>query len=645
MPERSLPPLGGVLALPDPRAARWQRALAALHLPEGALAMAGELARMAPGLDREARQDLTLLLLALLAEQGRGSTCLPLDDPALADRHLGLLEGRQAPPWERLKALLDRAETAPILGGPAASTPLVRVGERLFSRRYFRSETALAAAVRARMEAPGTSRPIEARLLQRPDLLSEEQARAVHLALERPLALVTGGPGTGKTAIVVAMLRAWLHGGLSADDLLLAAPTGKAAQRMGQSVRDTLLRLPEPDAQDRTLLTRAPEPRTLHRLLGWNPGQGSFRHHAGNPLAARAVIVDEASMIGQELMEALFRALAPGTALVLLGDPDQLPSVDAGQVFRDLVAALPGATQRLRHSYRMAGGGGHILQVAAAVNEGRVQDLWQGPQAIPQRERLADLRHQGVELLAPAAPVLKAFLDQWMEERVWTLEDGRSLDSLLFPPVKAPREGLPWAPEELLRVRLVLANYDRSRVLCPVNTGPALMEVDGLNEHFHRLALDRAREQLETTPGIIVGEPVMVLRNDYRRMLFNGDQGAVLMVRRDGTDRPEAFFPRGDGFVSFPLAAMRDALTLSYAMTVHKAQGSEFERVALVLPELEGDFVTRQILYTALTRARTAVTLLATPRAWEAGALRQEKRWSQLGERLAPPAIGETPWS
>jgi exodeoxyribonuclease V alpha subunit len=631
----SLPPLGGVLAgPPDPRISRWQRALGALYLPEGALAMADELARMAPGLDQTGQQDLTLLILVLLAEQGQGSTYLALDDLDLAATHLARLEGRQASPWDRLKALLDGPETAGIVGDSSAATPLVRVGERLFSRRYFRSETGLAAAIQRRLAVPGSTRTLDDRLLKSPDQLSEEQIKAVQLALDRPLALITGGPGTGKTSIVVAMLRAWLHGGMSANDILLAAPTGKAAQRMGQSIRGTLLKLDEQDrdAQDQALLTRATEPQTLHRLLGWHPGQGSFRHHAGNPLAAKAVVVDEASMIGQELMEALFMALSPDTTLVLLGDPDQLPSVDAGQVFRDLVSALPGATQRLQHSFRMATGGGHLLNVAKTVNEGRVQDLWEGPHAIPRRERLEDLENRGVELLVPSPPLLEAFLDQWMEQRIWTQRDGQSLDALLFPPVKAPKDGAPWGGGDLLRIQKLTANYDRSRVLCPVNTGPGLMEVDGLNEYLHRLALDRAKDQLETTPGIIVGEPVMVLRNDYRRSLFNGDQGVVLMVRREGVDRPEVFFPRGDGFVSFPLAAMRDSLTLSYAMTVHKAQGSEFERVALVVPDLEGDFVTRGILYTALTRAKLAVTILASPKAWEAGVAKQEKRWSYLRE-------------
>jgi len=634
--ETTLPPLAGVLAPgPDPRMLRWQRALGELYLPEGLLALADDLAALAPGLEPEARKDLTLLVLVLLAEQEKGSTCLALDDPELAARYLKALEGAQAPPWARLLAVLDRAETGPLAGPAGAGTPLVREGQRLFSQRYCRSEAGLAALVRARMGRPAAPRRFDERFLAIPDQLSGEQRKAVQLALDRPLALVTGGPGTGKTSIVVAMLRALLHGHLGLGDILLAAPTGKAAQRMGEAIRRTLGRIPPAgrDQPDQDLLEPGLEPQTLHRLLGWNPGRGAFLHHAGNLLAARLVIVDEASMISQELMEALFAAVPPEAALVLLGDPDQLPSVDAGRTFQDLVRALPAANQALVHSFRMGTRGGHILKVADAVNRGAVRAFQAGPEAAPRRQRPEDLAFQGVEFLEPAGN-LAPFLAAWMATRIWTQESGAAVDPLLKPPIAAPRPGESWSPADLERIRALVRNYDRSRVLCPVNQGPALMSVDSLNDFFHALALDRARGELEETPRIIVGEPVMVLRNDYRRNLFNGDQGVVMMVRRQHSDQPHVFFPRGQGFVSFPLAGMREQLTLSYAMSVHKAQGSEFDRVALVVPAMEGEFITRGILYTALTRAREVVTVLAREADWTAGAERQDLRLSSLPDRL-----------
>jgi exodeoxyribonuclease V alpha subunit len=638
MLDTNLPPLSGILAhRPETRPARWQRALGDLHLPEGALALADELARIPGDLEPDARLDLALLVLMLLGEEARGSTCLPLDDEARAGAFLAALEGASAPPWARLRRLAEGCGPKQIFGGEDGGTPLVAVDGRLASRRYVRSEAALAAAVRARIAPPAAAPDLDPRLLRCPEPLTGEQAAAVALALTSRLALVTGGPGTGKTTIVVAVLRALLHAGAALDDLLLAAPTGKAAQRLGQAVRDGLARIPDRDGLDQALLDRFAEPRTLHRLLGWHAGLGAFRHRAGNPLAGKVVIVDEASMVGQELMAALFDALPPEATLVLLGDPDQLPSVDAGQVFRDLVAALPAACQRrLTFSHRMEGEGRQLLQVARAVNAGDLQALWRGPDAPMVRTSLAELEGRGVEFLTPDRRGFRAFLHGWMQERVWTLADGRDLDALLFPPLDAPAPGEAWTGAALDRIRAVTAQYNRSRILCPVNAGPDGMGVDGINEELHRLALEKAGDRLAYAPEIIVGEPVMVLRNDYRRDLFNGDQGVVMMVRREEA-RPEAFFPRGEGFVSFPLAALRETLALGYAMTVHKAQGSEFDRVALVVPDLPGDFLTRGILYTGLTRARTAATILAGASTWNAGVARQERRFSHLGARLAAP--------
>lgn len=642
MLETTLPPLSGILGSglpahrPESRPARWQRSLGDLFLSEGALALADELARIPEGLDPETRLDLALLVLLVLCEEARGSTYLDLDDEARAGALLAALEGASAPSWARLRALAGRDGLEGIFGKEEGGTPLVVAGGRLAIRRYARSEAALAAAVRARIAPPAPALDLDPRLLRCPDPLTPEQAGAVALALTSRLALVTGGPGTGKTTIVVAMLRALVHAGADLDGLLLAAPTGKAAQRLGQAIRDSLARIPDRDGLDEELLERFAEPRTLHLLLGWHAGQGAFRHRAANPLAGKVVIVDEASMIGQELMEALFDALPAEASLVLLGDPDQLPSVDAGQVFRDMVASLPAESQcRLTFSHRMKGEGRQLLQVARAVNAGDLESLWRGPDALRVRTDLAAVEGRGVEFMTPDRRGFRAFLHGWMKERVWTLQDGRDLDALLFPPLEAPAPGEPWPRAALDRIREATAHFNRGRILCPVNAGPDGMGVDGINEALHRLALEKVGDRLAAAPDIIVGEPVMVLHNDYRRDLYNGDQGVVFMVRREDA-RPEVFFPRGAGFVSFPLAALRESLALSYAMTVHKAQGSEFDRVALVVPDLPGDFLTRGILYTALTRARTVATILADASTWDRGVVRQDRRSTHLGPRLGP---------
>lgn len=176
----------------------------------------------------------------------------------------------------------------------------------------------MAAVVRGRLAQASEAPRLAEALFTHPVTLSPEQRAAVGQAVAAPLTLVTGGPGTGKTSIVVAILRAAVHGGLAPGDIALAAPTGKAAQRLGESLRGTLARITAPDAADQALLAELPEPQTLHRLLAYLPARSAFRHHRQNPLPHRLVVVDESSMVGLELMDGLLQALS-GARLVLLG--------------------------------------------------------------------------------------------------------------------------------------------------------------------------------------------------------------------------------------------------------------------------------------------------------------------------------------
>jgi exodeoxyribonuclease V alpha subunit len=640
--ESRLPPLCGVLASPrECRAAeRWQKALSGLSQPEGFLALAAELAGVPPGLEPAAREELTLLLVLLLVCEAQGSAYLPLEPP---ERLAGLLEPFGAETLDG-PGLLALEPVRCLWEGEGA--PLRLEGGRLYSGRIQAAETALAALARTRALAPPPSAPVPDEVLATPDTLTEEQRDAV-AAAGGALTLVTGGPGTGKTSIVVAMLRALVRREppVPPEGILLAAPTGKAAQRMGQAIRASLGRLaaqgPLAEA-DRALGDL--EPRTLHRLLGWDPETGGFRHHRDNPVAARAVIVDEASMIGLELMAALFAALPADTALVLLGDADQLPSVEAGQAFRDLVLGLPGNLRRLRHSFRMDPRdpqGRQVLMAARAVNAGQPADFWKAEPAVPLRTRPEDLAGQGVEVLAPTPGNLEAFCAAWARDQVFTLApagggDPEPLGPAAFAPLGWRGGDAPFGEADQARVRRILAHYDQARILCPVNLGADLKSVESLNARFHREAVAQAmaRGGLERAVALAAGEPVLVTRNDYVRGIFNGDQGVVLLVERSGAVHREVFFPRGGGLVHFPLAAIQEDLDLCYAMTVHKAQGSEFRRIALVLPDRAGPMLTREILYTALTRARRAVTILGSPEALETAIGRPVTRWSGLEERL-----------
>ena len=610
-----------------------QAVLQELSLDPALGAMAHRLADLLPA--PEARRDAFWLLLGVLLSESEGHSRIDLDDPAWPEPL-----ARAMGPWERLRTVLEGTELQALIG--VQGRPLLRTGRWLASQRLSASEAAVAAAVKTRLAlSSGAGTPSE-RVLTDPVSLNADQRRAVALALESPLTLITGRPGTGKTSIVLALLRTLQRQAqpLALDRILLAAPTGKAAQRMGEALRRGLEGILVPDALDALLRKEGPEPMTLHRALGYHPGRGGFRHNADQPLPADLVIVDEASMIGLELMEGLLAALAPEARLVLLGDAEQLPSVDPGAVFRELVANLPQATVTLRESYRMdprKPRGRHILLQAERINDPeRAPELW-GEDGI-HRGSLEDAVGQGgVWLIEPHLPRgrwMADFLEHWLRTRVWGGEGVAAWRKWVLPPLHHHLQG--WVAADLARARSLLAHFDGFRLLCPVNEGPDLGGVEPMNQFLHDLALGAAADTLEWQPRFIAGEPVMVLANDPSRGLFNGDQGVILpVIRGEGSSHLEAIFPRGDNLVGFPLPALQDRLGHAYAMTVHKAQGSEFNALALVLPPAEHPSLTREVLYTALTRAKEEVLLLGTAEAVAAACARTVTRRSGLGELLA----------
>jgi exodeoxyribonuclease V alpha subunit len=621
---------------------RWQKALTGLSQPEGFLAMAQTLASLPLGLEPSVRVDLVLLLTAVLVNQAQGSSYLPLGDRA---RLAELLEPflAEAGDWT---SLLNRKEIQCLLSGPQA--PLHLEGDRLYSRRILEPELQLADQARSRNEHPPSGREVDPLVMKAPDNLEGEQRKAVAAAVRGSLTLVTGGPGTGKTSIIVAMLRSLVRGEtpLLPGEILLAAPTGKAAQRMRQAIQRKLKKLEEGqslDDRDKALLGM--EPKTLHVLLGWSPTTATYKHHGSNLLATKAVIVDEASMISLELMNALFAAVPRDAVLVLLGDSDQLPSVEAGRAFLDLVTALPGNLHSLRHSFRMNQEdpeGSQILTAARAINSGEVDTFWQADPAVPFRLRHEEVASSGVEVLAPTPENLEAFCTDWALNQLWTIasEDGgvTNVGALAFEPMVRPSGSVAFSQGELDRVRQIIRHYESARVLCPVNAGADLRSVESLNAFFHAQTIAKSREQggLDKALALVAGEPVMVRHNDYRRGIYNGDQGLVMRVERGAETHREVFFPQGDGFLNFPMAAIQEELDLCYAMTVHKAQGSEFRRIALILPERESPLLTREILYTALTRAEKVVTIIGSKSILEGSIRKPVIRWSGLASRINP---------
>ena len=334
--------------------------LPALNIESELVSIATELTALCSGLDEADQQVTLLLILTVIADVGRGSTRTYLGTASgiegIGTRFGELLEGWRTKggikgsQWAlRATQLLETGALHDLVShGEQQFRPMVRDGDWLYQQRMFRAEDELARLLASRVAGDSNSIKETASTALTAVLanpagfeLSDEQARAVGLALEQPITLVSGGPGTGKTSIVVALLRAFVRSGVQPDEIALAAPTGKAAWRMGASIRNGLGQLASVDEVDRLLIEQCPQPKTLHRLLEYSPQQGRYRRHRHDPVRARVVIIDEGSMIDAILMERLVSALRFETQLVILGDSDQLPSVSAGAVFQTSSARVP----------------------------------------------------------------------------------------------------------------------------------------------------------------------------------------------------------------------------------------------------------------------------------------------------------------
>ncbi|EWG98221.1 exodeoxyribonuclease V subunit alpha, partial [Halomonas sp. BC04] len=648
-----------------------------------------------------------------------------------------VLAGLELATW---RAALDH----PLLIADAATgnpgnTPLVRAehngNTRLYLRRYWQYEQDIRHLISARL---GTSDELCRRKLQlttgadrRPDNVTDTarfataldglfpvppvgpepdwQKTACALTAQAHFAVITGGPGTGKTTTVVKLLALLQALALGETDsprplrIRLAAPTGKAAARLNESIAKqvqglSLVELASAVGQQgvdiSTLRDSIPtEVTTLHRLLGSRPDTRHFRHHAGNPLALDALVIDEASMVDIEMMAAVLTALPPRARLILLGDKDQLASVEAGAVLGDLCQRAEGghytpataewleavtgtpipeqykdtdgqpldqAIAMLRVSHRFDASSG-IGQLAEAVNrplgaehgpkekKRAVSDVFKKDFADLARLRLADADDPALDRLMvngnPAgftnqgegrhdrrgdsiAPPLgyRHYLEVMQQQRPTQTSFGEE---------EARKPFDDWA-------RTVLDAHGHFQLLCALRKGP--WGIAGLNPRIGR-ALRRAgllqASDRELEQGWFEGRPVLVTRNDYGLGLMNGDIGITLAVpdarntaQQPGRSLLRVAFPASDGSgdIKWVLPSRLQAVETVFAMTVHKSQGSEFTHTALLLPDAPNPILTRELVYTGITRAKHWLTLVETGRGMlDEAVTREVVRVSGLG--------------
>jgi exodeoxyribonuclease V alpha subunit len=604
----------------------------------------------------QASYEVLLLAAFTSNQQASGHLCLDLKNRQLATQLWGT-----SPPPELVTLLpgkpddwLHDLRQSPLVSQDGSS-PLVLDGSRLYLRRNWAREVSVAEAIDQRL-ATVSALPVKrlrdalTRLFPSPGDQTDWQQVACALASRSGIGIITGGPGTGKTTTVVRLL-GLLQSLAMADDqrlrIRLAAPTGKAAARLTESIGEQVQQLDVVTAVRDAIPT---EVTTLHRLLGTRPDSRHFRHHADNPLHADLVVVDEASMIDMDMMASLLEALSPHTRLILLGDKDQLASVEAGAVMGDLC--------RHAHQGRYKQSTIDFVQDTCGADISNYQETEQAPgNALAQQTAMLRTNWRskdspGIGELARAVneenlPQVRKAFQQYNDSlhRHPLRSDGQQLETLLLngsgdhhglralfnamatPP--AQRQDFDaWAAG-------LLKQLTHQQLLSGLRSGP--FGVQQLNQRItrHLQQQDLAPER-EWYPG----RPVMMTRNDYQLGLMNGDVGLTLPLLEERNGKPELLlrvaFQLPDGRIKWVLPSRLDGVETVYAMTVHKSQGSEFRHTLLVLPDAPHPLLTRELIYTAVTRARDRFTLLefGKPAVLDSAVKKRTWRASGLAERL-----------
>jgi exodeoxyribonuclease V alpha subunit len=603
----------------------------------------------------------TIVTAALCKAGAEGSLCILLEAGMLGrrvrdllsvvepDADVGFAEALAA----RFLESADAGRFAGAIGTPEAPRPLIRAGssgrDRLYLHRFYFAERTVAEGLAARLRGahhstnPAAEIPeatidvilretLEERPLRGRDggqnggpdgkaggaplRLADKQREALAAALREPVFVLAGGPGTGKTTWTAAWLRAVLRlPGVTPDRVRLCAPTGRAARRLEESLRERL-DASEPGSVDAG--AHAVPVTTLHALLGYRAFEGLFARGPEDPLDADWILLDEASMADVFLMAALVRAMPPGARLVLAGDPDQLPAVEAGSVLAELLPAAPDERGPVPSVVLDTGHRAHgtLAALAAAVRAGdpdAVLDTMRSDATVTRVEpgedpggALVGLLHAYARTVFGAPDTASVSYETLLQRfRILTREDEPSaLDAL-------------WV------------RAGRARVLAPLRRGP--VSAERANRLLREL-LEPAWRRPGDGPGAgFHGAPILVTRNDERAGLSNGDVGLWL----ETGDGAAVFFPRpnateaAEGWLRVPVALLPPH-ELGFASTVHKSQGSEYDEVLLLLPEPGNRLLAREILYTGITRAKKGVRVFASEAALREAARNRLRRDSGL---------------
>lgn len=552
-----------------------------VHVAQRLTAMAGE------------SDPMVALALAFVVRALRGgSVCVDLRS---VESQVGVADL----PWPTAERWLAAVVASPLAGQP----PVLRVydGTLVYLDRYWREEQQVAEDFSALLSRPGRS-PV-------PDIDRlfpagyEEQREAARIALQQGLTVLTGGPGTGKTTTVARLLALFAEqaelAGRPPLRIALAAPTGKAAARLHEAVQ---LQVNELDPIDRQRISGL-RATTLHRLLGSRPDTSSrFRHHRGNRLPHDVIVVDETSMVSLTMMARLLESVRPQTRLLLVGDPDQLASVEAGAVLADLVDGL-GA----RHDARIA-----ALQTSHRFGESI------GQLASSIRDGHADLT---VDLLRSGGDHI-----EWID----TEDPTEHLRNVLVPHALALRQAA-----VLGDAKAAVAILDEHRLLCAHRRGR--YGIAHWNRQVERWLVEATGDPI-WSPWY-AGRPVLVTNNDYGLGVYNGDTGVTVVAGAARQGALRVVIAGVDDLLEFATSRLSEVETM-HAMTIHKSQGSQTEEVTVLMPPEDSRLLTRELFYTAITRAKRKVRVIGPEGSVRAAIARRAVRASGLAHRLAGGAGG-----
>ncbi len=582
-------------------------------------------AKMIRRLDPEAEPSVAIAAALVSRAATRGDVCLDLAQL----EHSGIQRPDASAPI-RLDLTLEQWRktlcASRSIGRPGEITPMILDGNRLYLQRYWKYEQQVAQAIIARCDATthdpksASSRDNSHMGFPRGDA---EQQRAVRTAIHRRFTVISGGPGTGKTytiAKIISLLQTESGGDL--PRIKLAAPTGKAAARLQEALDDALSNI------SKTAEKSGPPPkaRTLHRLLGAVAGKSRYRYDARNPLPADVVIVDEASMVDLAMMAKLMQAVPPAARLILVGDKDQLASVEAGAVLGDICSGLMDPDEQGNHH----AAGDSTGRAKKERGEGKPSPIV----VLKKNYRFGDrsgIHRLGLAVNHGDGDGALTLLENGDQRRLayLSMDKGFDLGEALAGMVEAAF-GPIFAAQNPIEALGHLMGF---KILTPLRKGP--FGVEGLN-----MAVQRILRQKGVIPTFqaaspwYAGRPVMITRNDYYHNLYNGDIGITTMETVAGARRIRVAFPDDLQGVTYLSPEQLPEHETVYAMTVHKSQGTEFDNVLLVLPDKDVPILTRELIYTAITRAREKVTIWSRGQIFKTAVQRRIKRASGLRNAL-----------